>query len=61
MEVPTLRDGDDGSGEPKMVMDTKQLNTVAREAADTVTADNSNSEYTTKAPSFGNLGAMGRE
>lgn len=60
MEVPTLRDGNDGSGEPKMVMDTKMLNTTARETPDTVNGTNTNDEYTAKSPDFGPLGAKGR-
>ena len=61
MDVPKLRDGSDGSGEPKMVMDTKMLNTEARETPDTVSAVNTNMEFTKDSPKFGKLGAQGRE
>lgn len=44
----------------KNVDDTKMLNTQARETPETVTANNTNKEDTNSTPSFGDLGAKGR-
>lgn len=60
MKVPELRNGNDGSGEPKEVESTKMLNTVARETVDYDEA-NDNKERVTTHPSFGALGMTGRE
>lgn len=43
----------------KDVKDTKQLDTTARETADTATGSNSQKRYTTKHKPFGKLGAKG--
>lgn len=59
MKVPNLR-SDDFITEPKMVDDTKMLNTTARESVD-MNESNKNEEYTTTHPAFGKLGAKGRE
>jgi len=60
MKVPHLRDGNDGSGEPKNVENTKMLNTMARESVD-YNESNDNKERVTTHPNFGSLGAVGRE
>ncbi len=59
MKVPNLRDGVIG-GEPKHVDQTKMLDTTARESVN-MNESNSNAEHTTSHPSFGKLGAKGRE
>ena len=60
MTVPNLRDGVAPGGEPKMVMDTKMLNTEAHESVD-MNESNDNKERVTSHPPFGKLGSMGRE
>lgn len=57
---PDLRIWEPTDSSAKNVEDTKMLNTTAHETADTVTADNKNIEDVTKTPSFGPLGAKGR-
>ncbi len=61
MENPNLRDWQPRDGDAKDVEDTKMLNTQAREASETVTANNMNKEDVNPTPDFGPLGAAGRE
>lgn len=56
-----LRQWQPTESQAKNVMDTKHLNTTARETQDTVDDDNSNKEYVTTSPGLGKLGAQGRE
>lgn len=59
--LPDLRTWEPEESQAKEVDDTKMLNTMARETADTVTAENRNIEDVNKTPDFGKLGATGRE
>ena len=59
-DYPNLRDWEPGDKSAEFVEDTRMLNTQAKEAADTVTCDNDNKELVNKTPSFGDLGARGR-
>lgn len=60
MNTPNLRDFEVNASSAKNVEDTKMLDTVAHETAETVTATNDNSEYVVSHPSFGPLGSTGR-
>lgn len=60
-KLPNLRTWEPKDSDAKDVMDTKMLNTQAREAAETVSADNKNVEDTNSTPNFGELGATGRQ
>lgn len=55
-----LRDWQPKESQAKCVMDTKSLDTMARETADTVTDTNENKERVVNHPNFGPLGATGR-
>ena len=59
-KTPNLRTWEPKDGDSKDVMDTKMLNTQAREVMETVDAKNSNTEDTNPTPDFGPLGAQGR-
>ena len=58
MHVPNLRDPDFVK-EPKNIDDTKMLNTTADESVN-MNESNDNKEHVTTHPSFGPLGAKGR-
>lgn len=58
--MPNLRLWEPTDSQAKLVQDTKMLDTMAKETADTVTADNKNIEDVEKTPDFGPLGAKGR-
>lgn len=58
---PNLRMWEPTDSQAKDVQDTKMLNCEARETPDTVTAENQNIEDVEKTPSFGPLGAKGRD
>ena len=60
-DLPNLRMWEPTDSQAKNVDDTKMLNTTARETPDTVNGTNSNKEDTNSTPSFGKLGAKGRE
>lgn len=60
MKTPDLRQWEPTESQAKEVMSTDMLSTTAKEPADTVSADNSPTEYVVKHPSFPRLGAMGR-
>lgn len=59
-DLPNLRMWEPSDSSAKNVDETKMLNTTARETPDTVNGSNSNTEDTNKTPSFGDLGAKGR-
>lgn len=60
MNIPNLREWSPMASQAKNVEDTDMLNTQAKEAPDTVTSKNTNKEDTNSTPSFGKLGAQGR-
>jgi len=60
MKVPSLRDGIAPGGEAKHVDQTKMLDTTARESVN-MSESNDNKEHVVSHPSFGKLGAKGRE
>lgn len=58
--IPNLREWTPMAGQAQNVEDTKMLDATAHEPQDTVTSNNTNKEDTNKTPSFGDLGAKGR-
>lgn len=60
MKTPNLRDFHPMASQAKNVDDTKMLDTVAHEPADTVKDTNDMKEYVTSSPKMGPLGATGR-
>lgn len=63
MNVPNLREWDPKESDAKNVQQTKMLDVEAREQSENnVSKPGMNfKEYTSSHPSFGKLGAMGRE
>lgn len=59
--LPNLRTWEPKDSDAKPVEDTKMLNTQAREVMETVDAQNKNVEDVNSTPSFGPLGATGRD
>lgn len=59
-KTPNLRNWQPMESEAKNVDDTKMLDVTAREPAENVSATNTNDEYVNDTPSFGPLGAKGR-
>lgn len=61
MNVPDLNTYQPKPSEGKLVQDTKMLDTVARETADTVSANNETVKYVSSSPAFGTLGAIDKK